>query len=163
MWQMDLEAAKGDKRRQVKATNCGKFVAAFCRFLPLGFEPRSFRTISLGDGVCVQMKFPSASLRCHFLAAMNVWQLPSWDWCGRSLSVTVDGSWLVPGKISLNGILTHLFTDINLQWERDGINNECKWKQSNSLANNLDVHGCSSVHVHASLTLNAGDFFVIRV
>jgi hypothetical protein len=51
MWQMDLEAAKGDKRRQVEATNCDKFIAAFCRFLSLGFEPPFFRTISLGDGV----------------------------------------------------------------------------------------------------------------
>ncbi len=51
---MDLEAAKGDKRRQVKATNCDKFIAALCRFLPLGFEPRFFRTISLGDGVYVR-------------------------------------------------------------------------------------------------------------
>jgi hypothetical protein len=31
-----------DKRRQVEATNCDKFVAAFCRFLPLGFEPHFF-------------------------------------------------------------------------------------------------------------------------
>ena len=61
---MDLEAAKGDKRRQVKATNCDKFIAAFCRFLSLGFEPRFFQTISLGDGVSVQMEFP----RVHFNA-----------------------------------------------------------------------------------------------
>ena len=46
-----LEAAKGDNWRQVKATNCDKFIAAFCRFLPLGFEPLFFQTISLGDGV----------------------------------------------------------------------------------------------------------------
>jgi hypothetical protein len=46
-----LRAAKGDNWRQVKATNCDKFIAAFCRFLSLGFEPPFFRTISLGDGV----------------------------------------------------------------------------------------------------------------
>jgi hypothetical protein len=41
MWQMDLQPANGDK-----------FIAAFCRFLPLGFEPHFFRTISLG-GWCL--------------------------------------------------------------------------------------------------------------
>jgi hypothetical protein len=48
----------GGKRRQLaancqrqKASYCDKFVAAFCRFLPLSFEPHFFRTISLGDGV----------------------------------------------------------------------------------------------------------------
>jgi len=48
----------GGKRRQLaancqlqKAAYCDKFVAAFCRFLPLGFKPYFFRTISLGDGV----------------------------------------------------------------------------------------------------------------
>jgi hypothetical protein len=39
------------KRRQVKATNCDKFIVAFCRFLSLGFESLFSRTISLGDGV----------------------------------------------------------------------------------------------------------------
>jgi len=48
----------GGKRRQLaancqrqKASYCDKFVAAFCRFLSLGFESHFFRTISLGDGV----------------------------------------------------------------------------------------------------------------
>jgi len=61
MWQMDLEATKGDKRRQLaancqrqKASYCDKFIAAFCRFLPLGFEQHFFQTISLGDGVIVR-------------------------------------------------------------------------------------------------------------
>jgi hypothetical protein len=52
------ECAPSDKRRQKatnfpcpKATNCGKFVAAFCRILPLGFERRFFVTDTLGDGV----------------------------------------------------------------------------------------------------------------
>jgi hypothetical protein len=44
-------ATKGGKMRQVEATNCGKFVAAFCRLLPLGFGQRFFVTNSLGDGV----------------------------------------------------------------------------------------------------------------
>jgi hypothetical protein len=46
MWQMDLEAAKGDKRRQVKATNCDKFIAAFCRYL-VSVTPRAFLTEQL--------------------------------------------------------------------------------------------------------------------
>ncbi len=62
-------------------------------------------------------------------------------------------------KSSLNGILTHLFADVNLQRERHGINDEYKREHSNS----LDVHSFSLVHVHASLILNVGDFFVIRV
>jgi len=47
-------ATKGGKKRQVEATNCDKFIAAFCRFLSLGFEPCFFQTISLGDGVYVR-------------------------------------------------------------------------------------------------------------
>jgi len=75
MWQMDLEAKKGGKKRQVEAINCDKFIAAFCRFLPLGFEPHFFRTISLGDGVFVQMKFSRCSLQRHFTADANAGNL----------------------------------------------------------------------------------------
>jgi hypothetical protein len=45
------EHAPSGKRQQVEATNCGKFVAAFCRLLPLGSGQRFFVTNSLGDGV----------------------------------------------------------------------------------------------------------------
>jgi hypothetical protein len=49
------------KKRQVEATNCDKFIAAFCRFLSLGFEPHFSRTISLGDGVLSQNLFLDGS------------------------------------------------------------------------------------------------------
>jgi len=29
-------------RSEAQSTNCGKFIAAFCRFLSLGFEPHFF-------------------------------------------------------------------------------------------------------------------------
>ena len=63
MWHLDFRSGK---RRQLaancqrqKASYCDKFIAAFCRLLPLGFESRFFPTISLGDGVydfCQQMR-----------------------------------------------------------------------------------------------------------
>jgi hypothetical protein len=51
---MQRLATKGGKKRQVEATNCDKFVAAFCRNLSLGFEPRFFLPKSVGDGVYVR-------------------------------------------------------------------------------------------------------------
>jgi hypothetical protein len=48
---MQRLATKGGKKRQVEVTNCGKFVAVFCRFLPPGFRRQFFVTNSLGDGV----------------------------------------------------------------------------------------------------------------
>lgn len=70
---MDLEAAKGDKRRQVKATNCGKFIAAFCRFLSLGFEPRFFQTISLGDGVYDFLPADAGKTNARSAANFSFW------------------------------------------------------------------------------------------
>ena len=71
-----------------KASYCDKFVAAFCRFLPLRFCPVFSTTISLGDGVVVQNRFPTRSLHHHLSPGLNVWQLPgvdgsrscSWPW-----------------------------------------------------------------------------------
>jgi hypothetical protein len=55
MWHLDFRSGK---RRQLaahcqrqKASYCDKFIAAFCRFLSLGFESHFFPTITLGDGV----------------------------------------------------------------------------------------------------------------
>jgi hypothetical protein len=67
-----LEAAKGGKLKRQIATNCDKSIAAFCRFLSLGFESHFFPTITLGDGVCVQTGFPSRSLHRLFPVAVNV-------------------------------------------------------------------------------------------
>jgi len=61
------KAAKGDNWRQVKATNCDKFIAAFCRFLSLGFEPRFFRTISLGDGVFIKLPADKGKTNARYL------------------------------------------------------------------------------------------------
>jgi hypothetical protein len=52
---MQRLATKGGKKRQVEATNCDKFVAAFCRILLLGFEPRFFLPNLVGDGVSSQI------------------------------------------------------------------------------------------------------------
>jgi len=49
-------------------TNCDKFVAAFCRFLPLGFEPRFFRTISLGDGVSKKLLLRASAFHAIYLS-----------------------------------------------------------------------------------------------
>ena len=46
-----LKAANDDKFSPAIAANSGKFIAAFCRILPLGFERRFFVTDLLGDGV----------------------------------------------------------------------------------------------------------------
>ncbi len=73
---MDLEAAKGDNWRQVKATNCGKFIAAFCRFLSLGFEPRFFQTISLGDGVYPILPLDTGKMNANFWQRANVCEFP---------------------------------------------------------------------------------------
>jgi hypothetical protein len=67
-----LEAAKGDNWRQVKATNCDKFIAAFCRFLSLGFEPRFFQTISLGDGVYPILLLDAGKMNANFSHRANV-------------------------------------------------------------------------------------------
>jgi len=84
------KAANGQRQ---KASYCGKFVAAFCRFLPLRFCPVLSTTISLGDGVYPQTGFPRRSLHRLLSPGLNVWQLPgvdgsrSWPWswpgCGR--------------------------------------------------------------------------------
>jgi len=65
LWQMDMETAKDDQRRQVETTNCDKFIAVFCRFLPLGFEHHFPSTISLGDGV-IQNYFTDAFSNTSF-------------------------------------------------------------------------------------------------
>jgi hypothetical protein len=62
-----LEVAKGDNWRQVKATNCDKFIAAFCRFLSLGFEPHFFQTISLGDGVFEKLPTDKGKTNARYL------------------------------------------------------------------------------------------------
>jgi len=90
---MDLEAAKDDIRLQVKATNCDKFIAAFCRFLSLGFEPRFFRTISLGGGVWVQTRVSTAFASSPFVARpermatarRGLFAVVVWPWTVRGL------------------------------------------------------------------------------
>jgi hypothetical protein len=69
---MQRLATTGGKKRQVEATNCDKFVAAFCRILLLGFEPHFFQTVSLGDGVSLQNVFPDGSYQRHFTVGANV-------------------------------------------------------------------------------------------
>jgi hypothetical protein len=73
-------AATGQRQ---KASYCGKFVAAFCRFLPLRFCPVFFTTISLGDGVYPQTGFPSRPLHHHLSPALNVCNCPAWMVRGR--------------------------------------------------------------------------------
>jgi len=82
------KAANGQRQ---KASYCGKFVAAFCRFLPLRFCPVLSTTISLGDGVYPQTGFPRRPLHRLLSLTLNVWQLPgvtvdcsrSCPWSGR--------------------------------------------------------------------------------
>jgi hypothetical protein len=53
------KAAKGGKFSQCKVTSCGKFVVAFCRFLPRGFKLRFFLPDSVGDGVIKNLRLSS--------------------------------------------------------------------------------------------------------
>src|SRR5271157_2002727 len=64
----------GGKRRQLaancqrqKASYCDKFVAAFYRFLSLGFEPPFFPTNSLGDGVFDKLPADKGKTNARYL------------------------------------------------------------------------------------------------
>jgi len=62
-------AARSGKSLRANAANSGKFVAAFYCFLPLGFWPRFFPTISLGDGVILPHSTYASSIASFFIAA----------------------------------------------------------------------------------------------
>jgi hypothetical protein len=64
----------GGKRRQLaancqrqKASYCDKFIATFCRFLSLGFEPHFPRTIPLGDGVFDKLPADKGKTNARYL------------------------------------------------------------------------------------------------
>jgi hypothetical protein len=65
-------AAKCGKFSFPKATNCDKFVAAFCRFLPLVFEPRFFLPNLVGDGVSSQNLILGSLHHRHLTVGANV-------------------------------------------------------------------------------------------
>jgi hypothetical protein len=48
--------------------------------LSLGFESHFFPTITLGDGVCSQMRFPRRSFQRHFTVDVNVFHRRC-SWC----------------------------------------------------------------------------------
>ena len=88
-------ATKGVILRQVR-----------CRFLPLRFCPVFSTTISLGDGVYPQNRFPDASLHRHLSPGLNVCNCPACAGCGRgwfavmSLAVVVVWPWTVRNRVS---------------------------------------------------------------
>jgi hypothetical protein len=79
-----------DKRRHIAASSLPLFVA-FCRS---GFAPVFSTTISLGDGVVVQNRFPDASLHRLLSLGLNVCNCPAWMVRGRvrGRGLAVDGS-----------------------------------------------------------------------
>jgi hypothetical protein len=60
-------ATKSDKSLRAGATNCGKSVAAFCRFLPLRFCPGFFLKPELRDSVFDKLPTDKGKTKARYL------------------------------------------------------------------------------------------------